>query len=196
MKTVSIGFRAKTGKAIAVALAAGDTVPEFVGRWNVLLHDPDIPATFQPHHEVMELPWPEAQRAVRPFQRRIEKIAAAVLAELTGDLKQRGFQLSSVGVAGSPDRNLEKLGNFHIRAHAAEGILFRKVIEAAAAKRRLQWRGFSDRNILQTAGAELGLKDEQIGSVLAGIGRAAGRPWRQDERAAAIAAWLAPGAPR
>jgi len=191
MKTASIGFRAKTGKAIAVALTGSASAPEFVGRWDVLLHDPEVPATFQPHHEVMELSWPEAQRAVRPFQRSIEKIAAAVLSEITRELKARGFELSAVGVTGSPDRDLEKLGNFHIRAHAAEGILFRKVIETAAEKHKLRWRGFSDRDILPTAAAELDLPDEQVGSVLAAIGRAAGRPWRQDERAAAVAAWLA-----
>jgi predicted DsbA family dithiol-disulfide isomerase len=190
MKTASIGFRSKTGRAIAVALTAGASGPEFIGRWEISLHDPKIPATGQPHHEVMELPWAQAQRAVRPIERRIEKIAAAALAALARELKTRGFGLAAVGVTGSPDRSLEKLGNFHIRAHAAEGILFRRVIETAAEKHKLRWRGFSDRDVLQTAAAELGLREEQVTDMLTGVGRAAGRPWRQDERAASAAAWL------
>src|ERR1041384_3448750 len=97
MKPVSIGFRARTGKAIAVALAGNKKAPEFAGRWNVLLHDPEVPATFQPHHEVMELPWPEALRAVRPLERGIEKITASVLTELARELKKQGFALSGVG---------------------------------------------------------------------------------------------------
>jgi hypothetical protein len=190
MKTATIGFRSKTGRAIAVAITGSKKAPEFAGRWEVSLHDPEIPATGQPHHEVMELSWPEAQRAVRPFERQIEEIAAAALAGLAGELRARGFGLSAVGVTGSPDKSLEKIGNFHIRAHAAEGIFFRKVIETAAAKHKLRWSGFSDRDIMQTAAAKLGLREERFIDVLSGIGRAAGRPWRQDERAAAAAAWL------
>ena len=191
MKTVSLGVRSKTGRAIAVALTAGKSVPEFIGRWDILLHDPKILATGQPHHQVMELPWPKAQRAVRSFERRIEKITAAALAGLIRELGEQGFEISAVGVVGSPDRNLEKIGNFHIRAHAAEGILFRRVIETAAEKLKLHWRGFSDRDILQMAAAELKLPEEKLKNILTAIGRTAGPPWRLDERAAAMAAWIA-----
>jgi hypothetical protein len=137
MKTATIGFRAKTGKAVAIALAGGRKEPEFIGRWNVLLHDPEIPATYQPHHEVMELPWAEAQLAARPLERSIEKIIVSVLKELVRELKNRGVGLACVAAVGSPDRDLEKIGNFHIRAHAAEGILFRRVIETAAESCKL-----------------------------------------------------------
>lgn len=190
MKTATIGFRAKTGKAVAIALGGNGKAPEFTGRWNVLLHDPEVPATYQPHHEVMELPWPEALRAVRPLERRIEKITISVLKELARELKDQGFELTSVAAAGSPDRNLEKIGNFHIRAHAAEGILFRRVIETAAENRKLNWRSFSDRDILQKAAEALALPEEKVTEVLTAIGKTAGRPWRQDERIAALAAWL------
>ncbi|HEV7644563.1 MAG TPA: hypothetical protein VGO50_11515 [Pyrinomonadaceae bacterium] len=191
MKTAVIGFRAKTGKAIAIALAGKQKTPEFLGRWNVSLHDPEIPATYQPHHEVMELPWAEAQRAVRVLERSIEKITIAVLKELARELKGQGFDLACVAAVGSPDRNLEKIGNFHIRAHAAEGILFRRVIETAAEKRRLNWRSFSDRDILHKAAEALDLPEEKVTDTLTSIGKIAGRPWRQDERIAALAAWLA-----
>jgi hypothetical protein len=190
MKPVSIGFRAKTGKAIAVALAGSKKGPEFVGRWNVLLHDPEVSATYQPHHEVMELPWPEALRAVRPLERSIEKITASVLTELTRELKKQGFALYGVGAAGSPDRDLTRIGNFHIRAHAAEGILFRRVIETAAEKLKLSRRSFSDRDISQKAPEYLNLTEEKVTGVLTAVGKIAGRPWRQDERIAALAAWL------
>jgi hypothetical protein len=191
MKTAAIGFRAKTGKAIAIGLTGNKKAPEFIGRWNVLLHDPEVPATYQPHHEVMELPWNEARRAVRPFERSIEKITTSVLKELSRELKVQGYDLSRVAAAGSPDRSLEKIGNFHIRAHAAEGILFRRVIETSAEKSKLNWLSFSDRDILQKAAAELDLPEEKVIKTLAALGKIVGRPWRQDERIAALAAWLA-----
>ena len=162
-----------------MALKREHSSPAYLARWEVMLHDPHVPATGQPHHHVMELPWSDAQTEVRPIEQRIEDIAVEVLTRLLAELQSQGFKVHAVGVVGSPDRDLEKIGNRHMRAHAAEGILFRRVLELAAAKHQLKCRGFSDR----TLGEPDNMKD-----TLVAIGRAAGRPWRADERAAAVAA--------
>ncbi len=190
MKKAAIGFRAKTAKAIAVALTMDDGLPAYLARWEVGLHDPKLPATGQPHHEVMELPWTAAQAAARPLERRIEEIAIQMLSGLLGNLQSRGFDVDGIGVVGSPDRKLDRIGNPHIRAHAAEGILFRRVLEVAAMEHKLQWRSFSDRNLEELTFPQLRKTPGEINQTLAAIGRAAGRPWRADERAAALAAWV------
>lgn len=181
----SVGFRTKTGKAIAIALARRDA-PEFSGRWNLELWDRELPATGEPHHEVMELPWPEALIAVRRYEDRIADVATERLRGLLDETK-----IQSIGVVGSPDRNLEKIGNRHIRAHAAEGMLFRRAIEIAAQRCGIRCRQFSDRGFEQTAMKELRCTSNMLANVMQTIGRAAGRPWRADERAAATAAWVA-----
>lgn len=191
MHIVSIGFRAKTARAIAVALLRGNSAPMYVGRWEVSLYDPLLPATGQPHHEVMELPWIEAQSAVRRFESRIENVAIKALSALLSELGSKGCRVSSIGVVGSPDRNLERIGNPHIRAHAAEGILFRRVLEVAATTHKLKWRSFSDRDFEDLAVSELCRKPQEIKLTLTAIGHSAGKPWRADERAAATAAWIA-----
>ncbi len=177
MNTVSLGFRAKTAKAIAIALSGVKSAPAFVARWSVLLYDPGVPATGQPHHEVMELPWAEARAAVQPLERRIETVAIEMLDGLLREMESQQCRVGGIGVVGSPDRNLDRIGNSHIRAHAAEGILFRHVIEVAAHHHKIPLRSFSDRSFEATA------------PFLASIGRSAGKPWRADERAAAMAAW-------
>ncbi|PYS54353.1 MAG: hypothetical protein DMG13_08305 [Acidobacteria bacterium] len=139
----------------------------------------------------MELPWIEAQSAVRRFESRIENVAIKALSALLSELGSKECRVSSVGVVGSPDRNLERIGNPHIRAHAAEGILFRRVLEVAAAAHNLKWRSFSDRDFGDLAVSELGRKPQEIKLALAAIGHSAGKPWRADERAAATAAWIA-----
>ena len=190
MQTATIGFRAKTGRAIAVALRTGTSGPQYLARWEVALYDPERPATGQPHHEVMEMPWVEAQSAVRPLERQIETIATEVLARLLKELHSKGCRVTGIGVVGSPDRKLESIGNPHIRAHAAEGILFRRVLEVAAGEHQLRWRSFSDRSFDELALTELRRKPEDVKNTLAFIGHIAGKPWRADERAAAVAAWL------
>jgi hypothetical protein len=181
MRAASIGFRAKTGKAVAVAVSSEGTTPIFIQRWEVALHDPEIPATGQPYHVVMDLPWPEAEATAVQYERRIEAIAIDVLQKLKKELDSRQFDLSAVGIVGSPPRNLQKIGNPHIRAHAAEGILFRRVLETAAQVHQIRNWSFAEK--------ELGLADEPIKGVLTSLGRSAGKPWRADDRAAAAVAW-------
>jgi len=190
MQAASLGFRAKTAKAIVIALTTGTAGPSYLARWEIPLHDPALPATSQPHHEVMEMPWEKAKSAVRPIEDRIEEIATETLARLANELRSKNFIIRAVGIVGSPDRNLERIGNAHIRAHAAEGILFRKVLETAAANHRIVSRSFSDRSFDELASAELRRPAPDIKAALAAIGRAAGKPWRIDERLAATAAWI------
>jgi len=175
MQSATLGFRAKTGRAIAVALSSDGRRPVFVGRWEISLCDPRIPATGQPYHEVMHLPWAEAEVQVAQYTREIETIAVAALKQLRAELVSKDLQLSAIGIVGSADRALNKIGNPHIRAHAAEGILFRRVLEHAARTHELRYRSFSEKQLALDENPE--------------IGRAAGKPWRTDERAAAAAAW-------
>jgi hypothetical protein len=186
----SIGFRAKTAKAIVVAMALKDSRPLYLARWEVSLCDLQVPETAQPHHTVMELPWDEAKRTAASLEGRIERIASEKLSDLLTEIGSMGHRVRGAGVVGSPDRPLERIGNRHMRAHAAEGILFRRVLETAAARHHLQCRSFSDRGFEQQAASELGQSASQLQQTMAAIGHSAGRPWRADERAAAMAAWL------
>jgi hypothetical protein len=191
MEFAGIGFRAKTARAIAIALTLDNSVPAYLSRWDLVLHDPADPATSQPHHTVMELPWESAISAVQPLERRIENVATKAVAKLVGELRVRGFAPAGVGIVGSPDRNLARIGNPHIRAHAAEGILFRSVLEVAASNHSLRWRSFSDRSFDEVATVELSRPGDDTKALITAIGRAAGKPWRVDERIAAMAAWVA-----
>jgi hypothetical protein len=190
MQFSSIGFRTKTAKAVAIALKSDQAGLAYVARWNVSLYDPSVPATGQPYHEVMELPWENARSAVRRLEEQIERVAREAIASLIEELRRQDLVVNRVGIVGSPDRPLEKIGNTHIRAHAAEGILFRRVLEVAAAHHGLSWKTYSDRTFNQFAASEFATCSQLVKPTLDAIGRAAGRPWRTDERSAATAAWL------
>ena len=186
-RTATIGLRAKTARAIAVVLSEPATSPEFVHREELTLADEAIPATMQPYHEVMELSWNESVAAVQPTIEAIQKIASACLAKLIRDLQSKNFRVKAIAVVGSADRPLERIGNSHIRAHAAEGILFRRVLEIGAKANHCACLGFSN-ELERTAKAEL---KGDVKKTLARLGKTAGPPWRSDEKSAAIAAWIA-----
>lgn len=185
----AIGFRTKTAKAIAIALSSPGS-PQFSGRWYLELCDHKTPATSQPHHVVMELPWPEALRKVRRYVELIDEVATEQLRTLLKELKA-AIDLRCVGVVGSPDRNLEKIGNRHIRAHAAEGMLYRRSVETAAKRCGIPCLQFSDRGFDDLAIETLRCTTGELATLMGTIGRSAGRPWRAAERAAATAAWMA-----
>jgi hypothetical protein len=187
----SIGLKARTGRAIAVVLGGSLDAPELIKRAELILTDPRMPATFQPYHEVMELPWNESQVKVKPYIRAIEKVATKALEDLIHELRSQGLTVAGVGIVGSADRDFSKIGNFHIRAHAAEGILFRQVLEHAATKNKLPQRTFVEKTLLTEAAKMFGWTTARLNNWLKNIGRTAGPPWRAEQRLAATAAWLA-----
>ena len=186
----AIGLRVKTGRAIAVVVRGPADSPHLIKRTELILHDPRVPATFQPYHEVMDLPWNESQVKVKPFIRAIEKVAARALSDLIRELQSEGLKVIGVGIAGSADRDLSKIGSFHIRAHAAEGLLFRQVLEFAARANRLPHRTFIEKTLTTQAISELGVTVAKLNSSLTTLGRTLGPPWRSDQRVAATVALL------
>ncbi len=187
---VSIGLRAKTARAIAVVLGGTTDAPLVMAKLEIALADPKIPATAQPYHEVMDLPWEESQKVVRKSAAAVEAIARRALARLIKELQSQGMKVSGVGVVGARDRDLARIGNYHIRAHAAEGVLFRRVLELAADANGLKRRTFSDRELDQTAATELGAEAEGVKRKLNDLRHAVAPPWRADQKQAATAAWL------
>jgi len=187
---VAIGLRAKTARAIAVVLGGPHDSPIVLRKFEIKLADPKIPATGQPYHEVMDLPWPESEKAVRKSALAIEAIAQKALAHLIKELRTAGMKVSGVGIVGAKDKDLARIGNFHIRAHAAEGVLFRRVLDLAADANGLIRRTFPDRDFEEVTKIELGAQSSIIKKKLNDLGRTLAPPWRTDEKQAATAAWL------
>ena len=188
---VAIGLRAKTGRAIAVVVGGSPDAPVILAKTESKLVDPKIPATAQPYHEVMDLPWSESQRAVKVAARAIQNVATKALAKLAKEQASQGMQVRAIGIVGAEDRDLSRIGSPHIRAHAAEGVLFRRVLDEAARANGLAFRTFPERKFAQLLKDELGSKSESIKRKLDEAARQLPPPWRADEKLAAMAAWLA-----
>jgi len=173
VKRAAIGIKTRTGRAVAVALSGP---LEFICREEMTLSDA---STRQPYHDVMELPWTDSLIAVKPAIATIEKIAATELRRLIDSVESRGYEVVTIAVVGPADRKLERIGNPHIRAHAAEGVLFRQVIETAARAHRVASMLFVE------PAKELSAKQKKTIDEMKKI---AGSPWRAEEKSAAMAA--------
>jgi hypothetical protein len=187
---VSIGLRAKTGRAIAVALGGSPASPIVLWKTEIKLVDPKEPATGQPYHEVMELPFAHWERAVNKSAKAIARVATKALAKLMEETRANGAKVAGVGLVGAPDRDLARIGNPHIRAHAAEGVLFRRVLEIGAESNGLKCHAFSDREFDGAVAMRLSANYSKIKQSLDDLRQSVSPPWRTDEKQAAMAAWI------
>lgn len=190
MSPLSIGLRAKTGRAIAVVLRGPIDSPSVLKRQELLLYDPKLPHMFQPYHPVMDLPWEEALVAVQETVTRIQRIATNSIRTLIREIHSYSPELCGVGIVGGGSLHPEKISNPHIRAHAAEGRLFREALEVGAEACGLRTVSFLEKGLCERAASEIGRSVTVLRKQTGELGRAVGSPWRADEKAATLAAWI------
>lgn len=187
----AIGLRVKTGRAIAVLLAGSAAEPRILARREIALADPALPETRFPYHAALELPEREGAAVVARLRKRIEALAVAAVAELAAELRAAKLRPAGVGLVVSSDADPARIGNPHVRAHAGEGRLFREVLEQGARAERLPSLVLLERDAPGRARSALRRSEAKLKETLAALGKEIGRPWRADEKAAALAAWVA-----
>jgi hypothetical protein len=180
----AIGFRVKSGFAIAVVLDGSRRSPSAVARHVVELSDPDVAETRQPYHHgfyATESDARELARRVRIVKQCARRSVAALLGE-TGGTR------ATLVVGSVIDPNT--VGNPHIRAHAQEGRLFRTVLEEALHAHGVDCDVIVDKQVPGRAAKDLRRPPAAIARTVMALGKSLGGPWRADEKAAATAAWL------
>jgi len=188
MKRVTLGFRVKSGYAIAVALRGPASAPDAVARHVVELSDPDAADTRQPYHDGFYTHEEDARKIARRV-RIVERVATRSVAALLKDRRLADCRRAGLVVGSVIDP--AKVGNPHIRAHASEGRLFRTVLETALRSHGIGCDVIVEKQLAAKASAGLERGDAEIRKALAGFGKSLGGPWRADEKAASAAAWLA-----
>ena len=134
----------------------------------------DLPA--QPYHAAAGLDIRAANALIARVELAAEDAAEAGLRALTGGLHGAVPAVAVVVKPVSLPDDVASVIRSHPRMHAAEGVLYREAVLAAA--RRCGWP------TVAMDEASLPASDE----ALAVIGRDAGRPWRRIEKCAARAA--------
>lgn len=189
-RKVALGFRVHTGWATAIALAGGGA-PEVLERRRVELWDPAAPESKAPYHAALELTGKAAERVVERASKAAKKVTARVVRELADEIEARGDRLCGVALVVGSDPDLARIGNAHIRAHAAEGVLYREALEAGAKGCGVPSLVIVERDLYASASAALGQSEGALKSAALELGRSVGRPWRGEEKSAALAAWVA-----
>jgi hypothetical protein len=187
MSRTALGFRVKSGFAIAVALRGPASAPRIVARRRVELSDPAVAETRQPYHHGFSTHETDSG-AIAERVRIVERCAQRSVNALLADDALAGCRGAALVVGSVIDP--AAVGNPHIRAHASEGQLFRSVLQSALQAHGVRCDVIVEKQLGARAAAGLERTSADIARTIGRLGKDAGGPWRAEEKAASTAAWL------
>jgi hypothetical protein len=185
----SLGFTVKSGWAAAVLLGGPAPSPRVLDVRRIELSDPEIPESRQPFHEGFGTARSSGTKLSR-LVTSVDRFGRRSVARFIRKHKAGGHTLRGAGIVVGSLIDPETIANDHIRIHALEGQLFRRVVEAAAAENRLASAIWRERDLYASAAEILKKPEQRVRATLLNLERPTGCPWRAEYKAAALAAWL------
>ena len=190
----ALGFRAHSGWAAAVAVAGTPRAPEILERRRIEIADSSISGSKQPYHAAEELPFEKAKKLLERCERGSMRLARKAVGALLEDLRARGFAVAGCGLLLASGRSLPGLESIlasHALIHTADGEHFRDALAQAGKYHRLSFRRVKERELYAQAAARFRASSEELKSRINAMGKGLGPPWTQDQKLAALVAWLA-----
>lgn len=137
----------------------------------------------------------DAERLITAAAAAAELTAIEVLAGIVSTMAEEGHTVGALALAideGGDEEQppLAEVLESHTALHRGEALLYRDAVLAAAEAHGIEVVRYVRRDLEARTAAALGLPRTAIADRLTEMGAAAGRPWRQDHRQAALAAWM------
>jgi hypothetical protein len=185
----ALGIAVKSGWAAAVLVEQSAASIKVCDSVRIELSDPASSEGRQPYHQgfgTARQAGPKLVQllgSVRRFGRR--SVMIAIKRYSTGR-----DRLAGAGLVVGSTIDPEQIANDHIRIHALEGRLFRTIVENAVQRAGLRCYTWRERDLYKLAATALSRPEHRLRAQLAGRPPGASGPWRAEQKAAALAAWL------
>jgi hypothetical protein len=202
MTPMALGFRAGRGGGIVVGVAASGPSLRLVLSTFLATAVEDDRLAFEPYQVAYELsrgedgqPTAEAAAVVAEGRRRQAALAATALAAILDRLKRDGFRPAVAALlvnrAGWMGEQLSFCLSAPEHPPVAEGLAVRDALRAAFAGAGLELVEMDEKSLKESAALKLPIPAARIDAEINALGATAGRPWRKEQKAAALAAWVA-----
>jgi hypothetical protein len=185
-----LGLRPHTYWTAAVVMAGPPEAPRVIERRRIVFAEGDERFVF---HQAGELEL-AAGRAL------VGRVRASTLANAAREISRLLQELAASGVrAGAavaplgrqtPPDDLAQILRSHALMHAAEGHFYREVVADACASLGLAVDRPFEHQLMPLAGQVLCPDGPGLEERLRAMGAALGPPWGEDQKLAAVAAWL------
>jgi hypothetical protein len=191
-RAAALGCRAHTGWAVLVVVAGGIAQPEVVLRCRAELGDPSGRVRRNAYQAARTLERPAAAALVEAAERIAAEQAAAALERTLRQATDDGaWCVRAQWSSGPTVARLESILASHALAHAAEGRLYQAALLKSAESRGLDAIAIPKRTIFERAEVALGVAADELRPCIDQLRRELGPPWAQDQKLAALAAWIA-----
>lgn len=193
MKQATLGFRAHSGWTSLVAIALEKGAPVVLARGRPHLVETFTYTFRQPYHTAEKMSLEEARSFVSQVRNEARRLALQTIRAADADVKHQGYKLARCALLLASGRELpalEKILASHAMIHTADGELFREALLHAAGESKLKIAALRERELLGRAASSLNVRAPVLMQRIASLGKTVGAPWSQDEKLAALAAWV------
>ena len=192
-RAAALGCRAHTGWGALVVVAGGVARPEVLFRGRAELGDPDGRIRKNVYQAARGLEPAAAAPLVEAAERIAGEQAAAALDRTAREAADEGAVVRScaVVVGAFSGARLESILASHALAHAAEGRLYQGALLHGAESRGLEPVAIRKQSIWQEGESALGVGRDELRHWIDQLRREIGPPWAEDQKLAALAAWIA-----
>jgi|SRR5689334_6758778 len=194
MKKAALGFRVHSGWTSLVAISLEGNLPVVLARRRLHLVETFSYSFRQPYHTAAKMPAEDAPRFIDKVRQEARELAIRAIHAAAADIQQQGCKLAACALlqaSGRPLPELAKILASHAMIHTADGELFREAILNASSRCKLEMTAMRERELLSRASSALNMRPNIAAKRVAALGKTLGPPWSQDEKLAALAAWVA-----
>lgn len=194
MKAAAVGFRPHSGWTALVVVSLGNGRPVVLLRERVNLVKLFNYSFRQPYHTAARATLEEGRAFISRVRSEARQLAHAALRRVERKLSAAEYRLTHCGLllgSGRTLPSLEKILAAHPLIHTADGELFREAITRASTRSGLQLLCTKEKELLGEAASAFRLKEADLLRRVTELGKPLGAPWSQDEKFAALVAWLA-----
>jgi hypothetical protein len=194
MKNAAVGLRVHSGWTALVAMCVETGEPVVLLRERLELVKTFSYKFRQPYHTAEKLPFARGRAFISKAKVEARQLAYRAIRAAQAELTKRGYRLTSCGLllaSGRPLPELQSILASHALIHTADGELFRGALAHASARCGLAVLRVRERELLREAAQALGMEDAVLLKQVTQLGKPLGPPWSQDEKYAALVAWVA-----
>ena len=185
----AVGFTVKSGWTCAVLLAGSPEAPRVIDARRIDLSDPAIPDARQPYHAGFGTARGQGKELTR-LVTSVQRFGHRSMDDVLQTYEASGSRIVGSGIVVGSLTDPDTIRNDHIRIHALEGRLFRRIVAEAAERKGLRCVIWREKDLYRTAADLLKQPEPKVRDCITALGRTVDGPWRAEQKTAALAAWL------
>jgi hypothetical protein len=189
----AMGMRVHSGWAVLVVMGGTSRAPRVLERRRIVIFDTAIAGSKQPFHAAEEMELKKAEAHIARCKSSTRKMSRVAFGAVVREMREQGHEVMGCGLllaSGRPVGTLAEALASHTMLHTAEGQFYRDALREASEHFSVPVMGVKEKELFAKATETLRMGEIEIRRRVGEMGKAIGPPWSQDEKLAAIVAWL------